>query len=52
MRKHIAEALQVAGLGCGVVAGALVDAALGFATAAVGLLLIGIAEERKRNDAS
>jgi len=45
-KQAIAAVIQGAGLSCAVVAGSLVDAALGFATAAVSLVLIGVSLER------
>jgi hypothetical protein len=47
--KQRFAAIQVSGLACLVTAGAIVDVALGFLAAGVGLVLIGVAEERKRN---
>lgn len=44
--RNVAAAIQTVGLMCGVIAGALVDAALGFAVAAVSLLVVGVSMER------
>jgi hypothetical protein len=49
MRERFAAVAQASGLLCLVTAGALVDASLGFLVAGGGLVLIGVAEERKRN---
>ena len=46
MRQHVATALQVTGLACGVAAGALVAIWLGLVVAAVGLVVMGVALER------
>lgn len=46
MREHVATALQVAGIGCGVAAGLTVALWLGLAVACVGLVLLGLALER------
>ena len=44
----LATVIQTAGMASLTAGAALVDAALGFATAGVLLLLIGVAEERKQ----
>lgn len=45
-KQFVSSFLQSVGLACAVVAGAIVDVALGFAVAAVALVVVGVAVER------
>lgn len=48
-RKHVAAALQTAGLTSGVIAGFLVCAAVGFAVLCGACVVLGVALERSTN---
>lgn len=46
MRQLIASFMQLLGIGSGVIAGFVIDPALGLAVLSVGLVVVGIAAER------
>jgi uncharacterized membrane protein len=46
-RERVAAVVQMAGLSFGIAAGFMVDEALGFLTACVTFLVVGIAMERR-----
>jgi hypothetical protein len=48
MRQHVATALQVGGIGCGVAAGMLFSLMVGLIVACVFLLALGVALEREK----
>jgi hypothetical protein len=48
MRQHVATALQIGGMGCGIYAGMLLSLMIGLIVACVFLLAAGIALEREK----